>query len=70
MSGRARAVDDQSEIIFRSLERRCRGNQFLLVLSTEMLFGDLRQMALAYGKTYSGAAGRANVGFCHASRFR
>ena len=45
-------LDNQSDIIllFRSLDGRCYGNQFLLVLSTELSLarelssGDIRQM--------------------------
>jgi len=36
---------------FRILKGRCQNNQFLLVLSTELGSGDIRYMALAYGKS-------------------
>jgi len=54
------AVDDQSEISF-SIPR---GQQPILSLSIELSPGDIRPMALAYGKirwtqAASGAAGRA-----------
>ena len=54
------AIDDQYEIVFPAFKGRCHGNQFLLVLSTELIF--VTPLA-------SGAAGRANVGLCLASSF-
>ena len=73
---RTAAVDDQAEIsFFRSLEGRCHGNQLLSDLSTELSSGDIRQMALAYGKNCNWFAGRRRlvaqpggliVGFCRA----
>ena len=45
--GRAVAVDDQSESsFFRSFKGPCHGNRSLLVLSTELSSGDIRQMAV------------------------
>jgi len=53
------AVDDQYlKLAFRSLEGRCRSNQLLLVLSTELI---------RWTQAASGAAGRANVALCRAS---
>ena len=45
------------KLVFRSLRRRCLGNQFLKVLSTELIF---------VTPVASVAAGQANVGFCFA----
>ena len=36
------------KLVFRSLKGRCRGNQFLLALSSEVSSGDIRRTALAY----------------------
>ena len=67
-------VDDQSEISFPipQLKGRCHGNQFFLVLSTELSSGEALQTALACSKmqtnqltdqlTVSGAAGPATIG--------
>jgi len=72
------AVDDQHEI-FRSLKGRCHGDQFLSTLSTELIFDDIREMALAYGRKCMGVAGLRrlvakpgglNVGLYHASSCR
>jgi len=60
------------KLVFRSLKGRCHDNEFLLVLSTQLGSGDVRQMALAVyqcmgvaaAQAASGAAGRANVGPC------
>ena len=38
---------------FRSLGGRCHGNQSLLALFIELSSGDIRQTALAYGKSSS-----------------
>ena len=51
--GKTVTVDDQFEISFWSLKGRCHSNQFLLVLHTQLGSGDIRQMALAYGKSGS-----------------
>ena len=51
--GRTMTVDDQSEIVVRSLGGCCHGNQFLLALSTELI--SIKPVA-------SGTAGWANVG--------
>ena len=52
--GRTMSVDDQSEIsFFRSFKGRCHGNQFLVVLSIELIF---------VTPVASGAARRINVG--------
>jgi len=48
------------KLVFRSLHRRCLGNQFLKVLSTELIF---------VTPVASVAAGQANVGFCIYVRF-
>jgi len=53
------ALDDQSEIVFRSVRRRCHVNQFLLVLSTELI---------RWTQAASGATGRANAGLCRIYR--
>jgi len=37
------------KLAFRSLNKRYHGNQFL-ALSTQLSFGDIRLMALAYGE--------------------
>jgi len=39
--GRTMAVDDSSEIVFRSLKERCRSNRFFLALSAELNFGGI-----------------------------
>ena len=44
---------DQFEVSLWSLKGRCHSNQFLLVLHTQLGSGDIRQMALAYGKSGS-----------------
>jgi len=60
------------KLAFRSLKRRCRGNQFSLVfihsIALNVYFGGFIHGtdSLDVGG-YSGAAGRANVGFCRAS---
>jgi len=38
------------KLVFRSIKERYYGNQFLLASSTHFCSGDIRQMALAYGK--------------------
>ena len=66
------AVYINLKLVFRSLKGRCHDNEFLLVLSTQLGSGDVRQMALAVyqcmgvaaAQAASGAAGRANVGPC------
>ena len=40
--GRTMTVGNQPEIIFQCLKGHCHGNQFLLVLSTELSSGDMR----------------------------
>jgi len=40
---------------------RCCGNQFLLALSTKLVSGDIRRMALAYDKKCMGVAGRRRL---------
>jgi len=44
---------DQFEVSLWSLKGRCHSNQFLLVLHIQLGSGDIRQMALAYGKSGS-----------------
>ena len=65
------AVDDQSEIsFFRSPKGRFQSDQFLLVLSTEILriglcvHAVLSTELIRWTQAASGAAGRANVALC------
>ena len=46
-------IDVQSEIVFDPPRDVTIDNQCLLVLSTQLCCGDIRQMALAYGKSNS-----------------
>jgi len=69
--GRTMAVDDQSEIsFFRSPKGRFQSDQFLLVLSTEILRTGLcvhevlSTELIRWTQAASGAAGRANVALC------
>ena len=49
------------KLVFRFLEARCHGNLFMLALSIELSSGDIRQMALAYGKRSTDVAGRRRL---------
>ena len=51
------ALDDQPEISFSIPKVHCHGNQFLLLISTELI---------RWTQADSGAAGRVNVGLCPA----
>ena len=57
------AVNDHLNIVFRSPKRRRHGNQFLLVVSTELMGVDGRR------RPASGSAGHASVGLCPASSY-
>jgi len=49
-SGLVELWPQMMKLVFLSLKRRCHGNRILLALSTELSFGDIRQMMIAYGK--------------------
>jgi len=56
--GRTVAVDNQIDISFSIAQGALPRQPIILVLSTQLSSGDIRQMTLAYGKKCKGFAGR------------